>query len=63
LILIDGYAIDVGHFQSQHPGGEKLITNYIGKDATKSFYGVLNNHTRSARQIMRDLRVAKIVHG
>jgi stearoyl-CoA desaturase (delta-9 desaturase) len=60
LVLIEQYAVDVSHFKSQHPGGAKLITNYIGKDATKSFYGVLNNHTQSARQIMKDLRVAKI---
>ncbi|KAJ3305605.1 hypothetical protein HDV03_001250 [Kappamyces sp. JEL0829] len=60
LILIDGYAVDISEFKSEHPGGEKLVTNYIGKDATKSFYGVLNNHTKSARQIMKDLRVAKV---
>jgi stearoyl-CoA desaturase (delta-9 desaturase) len=60
LILIDDFAIDVKEFKSQHPGGSKLLTNYIGKDATKSFYGVLNNHTKSARQMMRDMRVAKV---
>ncbi len=61
LILIDNFACDISKFKNEHPGGEKLITTYIGKDATKAFYGVLNNHTRSARQIMKDLRVAKVV--
>ena len=60
LILIDGFVIDVKEFKTQHPGGSKLLTNYIGKDATKSFYGVLNNHTKSARQMMEDMRVAKV---
>ncbi|KAJ2986591.1 hypothetical protein HDV02_006648 [Globomyces sp. JEL0801] len=60
LIMIDGFAVDVSDFKNQHPGGETLLTKYIGKDATKSFYGVLNNHTKSARQMMIDLRVARV---
>ncbi len=61
LIHIDGFAVDISEFKEEHPGGFKLVTNYIGQDATKSFFGVLNNHTKSARQIMKDLRVAKVV--
>ena len=60
LILIDGFAIDVGYFKEKHPGGSDLLVKYVGKDATKAFYGILNNHTRSARQIMQDLRVARV---
>ncbi|KAJ2994752.1 hypothetical protein HDV02_001328 [Globomyces sp. JEL0801] len=61
LILIDGFAIDISDFKDQHPGGSTLLTKYVGKDASKSFYGVLNNHTKSARQMMIDMRVAKVL--
>ncbi|KAJ3271118.1 hypothetical protein HDV01_007055 [Terramyces sp. JEL0728] len=61
LIILDGFAVDIREFKDQHPGGSVLLTKYIGKDATKSFYGVLNNHTKSAKQMMTDLRVAKII--
>jgi hypothetical protein len=44
-------------------GGASLLVKYIGKDATNSFYGSLNNHTKSARQIMVDLAVAKVSSG
>ena len=60
LILIDGFAVEIAEFKTQHPGGAKLLTNYIANDATKSFYGILNNHTKSARQMMKDMRVAKV---
>ncbi|KAJ3325838.1 hypothetical protein HDV06_002223 [Boothiomyces sp. JEL0866] len=60
LIIIDGFAIDVSEFKNEHPGGDKLITSYLGKDASKSFYGVLNNHSKSARQLMGDMRVARV---
>jgi stearoyl-CoA desaturase (delta-9 desaturase) len=60
LTVIDDYVVDISKFKNQHPGGAKILEKYIGLDATKSFFGVLNNHTQSARQIMRDLRVAKI---
>jgi stearoyl-CoA desaturase (delta-9 desaturase) len=60
LILIQDFAIDITEFASQHPGGEKLLNNYVAKDATKAFFGVLNNHTKSARQLMKDMRVAKV---
>ena len=61
--IIDGYVLDIGSFISQHPGGEGLLRGQLGKDATKSFYGNLNNHSRSARQLMKMLRVARIEGG
>ncbi|KAJ3257706.1 hypothetical protein HK103_004333 [Boothiomyces macroporosus] len=60
LILIDEFVLDVSKFKDQHPGGKELLEKYFDSDATKSFYGVLNNHTRSAKQIAKDLRIAKL---
>lgn len=58
--LINGKIINVERFIHQHPGGQKLIFNYIGKDATRGFYGNLNNHTKSARAMLDELTVGVI---
>ena len=60
IFIIDQFVINVSQFKTQHPGGSKILDQYVGKDATKAFYGALNNHTRSARQLVKDFRVAKI---
>lgn len=61
--LIDGYACDIGseNFMKNHPGGDKVLRKYIGRDATSAFFGGLNWHTQSARMWMRQRRVAAIV--
>ncbi|KAJ3296883.1 hypothetical protein HDU79_005465 [Rhizoclosmatium sp. JEL0117] len=60
-MVLDGFILDVSKFRSAHPGGEKLIDGYMKKDATKAFYGMLNNHSKSARTMVEMLRVAKVV--
>jgi predicted heme/steroid binding protein len=37
-IIIDGVIYDVSKFADMHPGGELLLLQYAGKDATKEFY-------------------------
>ncbi|KAI9193252.1 uncharacterized protein BJ171DRAFT_587932 [Polychytrium aggregatum] len=59
-IIIDDIILDVRDFKERHPGGAKLIDAQIGKDATKAFYGILNNHTLSARTYLKMLAVGKI---
>ena len=61
LIMLSGLVLDVTDFAAIHPGGEKLIMNCVGKDATNAFYGPLNNHTKSARLMLQTLSVAKLV--
>ncbi|KAI8611605.1 hypothetical protein BC830DRAFT_1213393 [Chytriomyces sp. MP71] len=57
----------VGHAEwmvldgGEHPGGVKLLDAYKGKDAGKGFYGVLNNHSKSARSMVEMMRVARVV--
>lgn len=59
-LIINGEIFDVAEFIPKHPGGEKFIQNYIGKDATKGFFGNANNHTKSARTLLAMLRVGKV---
>jgi stearoyl-CoA desaturase (delta-9 desaturase) len=76
FLVIDGVLLDVKEFKSKHPGGSKILEGYIlrggsgvvgglmdlkMKDATKAFYGNLNNHSRSARTYLEMLRAARVV--
>ena len=58
--VIDGYIIDLSSFTSEHPGGSALLEKYYGRDATKSFDGILQTHTLGARMLVRKMRVAKV---
>ncbi|OLL23878.1 Acyl-CoA desaturase 1 [Neolecta irregularis DAH-3] len=60
VLLLDSYIINVDGFASQHPGGEKLIVGYFGKDATKAF-SLLNHHSSHAQSLVKERRIAKIV--
>ncbi|KAJ3017242.1 UNVERIFIED_CONTAM: hypothetical protein HDU68_011792 [Siphonaria sp. JEL0065] len=59
-IVLDGFVLNVEKFKATHPGGEKLIEVYQGKDASKAFYGVLNNHSKSAKTMVEMLRIARV---
>jgi len=61
LIIVKGHVHDVHEFLSEHPGGEAILKSYIGKDATKAFYGNLVQHTPGAQELLASLTVAKIV--
>ncbi|KAI8920050.1 acyl-CoA dehydrogenase/oxidase [Powellomyces hirtus] len=39
-IIIDSNVYDVTNFLGLHPGGESIILNVAGKDATEQFYGL-----------------------
>ena len=36
-MIIDGQVLDVTSFLADHPGGEKAILLYAGRDATEEF--------------------------
>ena len=37
IIIIDEYKFDVTKYAHKHPGGQKILKKYNGKDATKEF--------------------------
>lgn len=62
LVLISGIIYDITDFMAKHPGGKSIIRSAIGKDATPMFNGGVYNHSRTARNLLDDLRVG-IVRG
>ena len=69
--VIHPYIVDVGSrthigqdsddgFPRNHPGGEEILEKYIGRDATKAFYGGLNQHTMAARIWMKARIVGRL---
>lgn len=51
LILVAGFIHDVEDFAGRHPGGEKLVRKYVGKDATTAFVGGVYDHSNAARNV------------
>lgn len=62
LVAISGIVYEVKDFISSHPGGEKLIRDEIGKDATWKFHGGIYNHSAHAQNLLNTMKVA-IIHG
>jgi len=60
LLVIDGIVHDVCEFLPTHPGGPKILRNYLGKDATGAFNGAVYSHSRVARNILAKLRVGRM---
>jgi stearoyl-CoA desaturase (Delta-9 desaturase) len=61
VIILEGYAVDVGAFAKEHPGGEGLLrAGFGGRDLSEGFWK-LNHHTRHARGLVEDMRIAKVI--
>lgn len=63
LVAVGGVIHDVGYFIKQHPGGKKLITSAIGKDATAMFNGGVYNHLNAAHNLLSTMRVGVLRGG
>lgn len=60
--VIDSLVVDVSKFADRHPGGSKILSAYIGKDASDTFRdGVLNRHSDAARTLVDMMAIARIV--
>ncbi|KAJ7267465.1 delta9-fatty acid desaturase [Mycena rebaudengoi] len=62
LILISGFIHDVSTFLDQHPGGRKLLEQYIGRDSTAAFFGGVYEHSNAAHNLLAMKRVG-VLHG
>jgi cytochrome b involved in lipid metabolism len=57
-VAIGGYVFDVTKYLKEHPGGEKVLSEVAGRDATTDFEDV--GHSPSARAALAALRVGAL---
>jgi len=58
-IVISDNVYDVTKFLEEHPGGEEVLLEQAGKDATENFEDV--GHSTDARTMMKDYLVGEII--
>uniref|UniRef100_T1DJ39 Putative cytochrome b5 n=1 Tax=Psorophora albipes TaxID=869069 RepID=T1DJ39_9DIPT len=58
-MVIDDKVYDVTKFQNEHPGGEEVLIEMAGKDATNEFNDV--GHSTDAKEQMKQFVVGEIV--
>lgn len=57
-IIMENKVYDVTKFLMEHPGGEEVILEYAGKDATDAFNDV--GHSSDAKQMAEDYLIGKL---
>ncbi|XP_012287173.1 cytochrome b5 isoform X2 [Orussus abietinus] len=58
-IIIHNKVYDVTKFLNEHPGGEEVIQEQSGRDATEAFEDV--GHSSDARQMMEPYQIGELV--
>ncbi|XP_030382727.1 cytochrome b5 [Scaptodrosophila lebanonensis] len=58
-LLIHNSIYDVTAFLNEHPGGEEVLIEQAGKDATENFEDV--GHSNDARDMMKKYKVGELV--
>ncbi|KAE9548331.1 hypothetical protein FO519_008457 [Halicephalobus sp. NKZ332] len=59
LVIIHNFVFDLTLFFERHPGGEDILQEYIGLDATEAFESV--GHSPRARTMMLRFIVGEVV--
>ena len=59
LIIIHDKVYDVQEFLNEHPGGEEILLDHRGKDATEDFDDV--GHSSTALELMNKYLVGELV--
>lgn len=54
-LVVHGKVVDVSTFAVTHPGGQALLTQYGGQDASEAFDAI--GHSRNARRQIAQLQV------
>ncbi|XP_055311470.1 cytochrome b5 [Sitodiplosis mosellana] len=58
-IVIHNNIYDVTKFLNEHPGGEEVLLEQAGKDASESFEDV--GHSTDAREMMQRYKVGEVI--
>lgn len=56
-VVIKGKVYDVSKFVDEHPGGEEVLLDVAGKDATTEFVDV--GHSEEAEEILEKLHIGQ----
>ncbi|KAI6170559.1 Cytochrome b5 heme-binding domain-containing protein [Aphelenchoides bicaudatus] len=57
-IIIEGLIYDVTKFIEEHPGGEDVIMNFVGEDATEGFVDV--GHSSDAKEMTKQYLIGRV---
>ncbi|KAJ1664625.1 hypothetical protein IW140_004018 [Coemansia sp. RSA 1813] len=57
-IVVHGKVYDVTKFLDEHPGGEEVILEHAGIDATEAFEDI--GHSEDARELLADLLIGDL---
>ncbi|KAM8799474.1 cytochrome b5 type B [Eudromia elegans] len=57
-LVIHGRVYDVTRFLAEHPGGEEVLLEQAGRDATESFEDV--GHSTDAREMLKEYYIGEI---
>jgi len=60
LIVIDGVVHKIDKFIASHPGGEKILVFWNGRDASSAFQGEVYKHSKAARNLLAHYRLARL---
>lgn len=58
-LVIHNKVYDVTKFLNEHPGGEEILLEYSGQDATENFEDI--GHSTDAREIMVQYHIGDLV--
>lgn len=58
-LIIRDEVYEVSKFVAEHPGGEEILIEYAGKEATEAFDDV--GHSQDAKDILKQYHVGTIV--
>ncbi|MCD7445933.1 Cytochrome b5 isoform A [Datura stramonium] len=57
-VVIDGKVYDVSSYLDEHPGGDDVVLDATGKDATDEFEDA--GHSKSARELMEKFFIGEL---
>jgi cytochrome b5 len=61
IIIINEFVYDVSAFLERHPGGDDIIIEYAGRDATSAFEG--KGHSEQAYEMLESFKIGVIAEG
>lgn len=60
LVAVEGIVYKLDKFVGSHPGGEKILMFWNGRDATNAFNGEVYKHSKAARNLLMHYRYANL---